>query len=99
MIPNIKFPQVKVYPTQDLKESVEVCLKSDVEAVIVNLLADNRRMQSRAVEAERKYYELVRKDADKRLCELEDEGIAAGTELEYLVNNINARDFLKRMQG
>ena len=99
MTPNIKFPQVRVYTTQDLKESVEVCLKSDVEAVIVNLLADNRRMQSRAVEAERKYYELVRKDADNRLCELEDEGIAAGTELEYLVNNINARDFLKRMQG
>lgn len=96
MKPNIPFPQIKVHLVQDLDVNVEVCLKTDVEDVILEMLKGYKRMQQRAVEAETKYQELVRSLANDKLSELEDERIQVGTDLEYLENNVNAVNFLQR---
>lgn len=96
MKPNIPFPQIKVHLVQDLDVNVEVCLKTDVEDVILEMLKGYKRMQQRAVEAETKYQELVRSLANDKLGELEDERIQVGTDLEYLENNVNAVNFLQR---
>lgn len=96
MKPNIPFPKIKVHPVQDLDVNVEVCLKTDVEDVILEMLKGYKRMQQRAVEAETKYQELVRSLANDKLSELEDERIQVGTDLEYLENNVNAVNFLQR---